>query len=146
MFIIILYERENSSTNGTLQMQSNKNDSIESYTNVEYHYQHQNIMILQKSSSFAESLESNVDTDDDLLEINNEKTKNAKYFTIFENPYNDIDEEMMTVENGNELKKIEELIIDRTSKDYFRCKSNTRRYTMIVPIHTKNIVSVICEL
>ena len=45
-----------------------------------------------------------------------------KYLSIFENEYSDFDEKIMSLENSEELKKMEGAIIDRTNKGHYRCK------------------------
>ena len=93
---------------GNDSSQSNTTTSITAYYD-----------IATDDSSFAESeCESDVDTDDNLLEISAEKRTESIW--LFSKKNHDFDEEIMTVENVNQLKNMEESMIDRTSKGHYR--------------------------
>ena len=77
------------------------------------------------SSEYSESDEDDDDgdvTDDDLLRMSEEEKKDAKYLAIFQNSSEHFDEEIMSVDDVNDLKKLEQSMMDRTDKGYYRCK------------------------
>ena len=77
------------------------------------------------SSDYTESDEDDNDgndTDEDLMIMSNEEKKDAKYLAIFQNGSENFDEEIMSVEDVNALKKLEQSMMDRTDKGYYRCK------------------------
>ena len=51
-----------------------------------------------------------------------EEKEDVKYLAIFENNSEDFDEQVMSVDCKNELKKIEKAMMQRTDKGYPRCK------------------------
>ena len=77
------------------------------------------------SSEYSESDEDDDDgdvTDEDLLRISTEEKEDAKYLAIFQNGSEHFDEEIMSVDDVNDLKKLEQSMMDRTDKGYYRCK------------------------
>ena len=61
-------------------------------------------------------------TEEDLTEMTPEEINDAKYLAIFQNNSEDFDEQIMSTENFNQLKKLEQSMMDRTDKGYYRCK------------------------
>ena len=119
IIIGILQELSNIIQNVTPQLQTDNNSSQSKTTTFTPAYYN----ITTDDSSFAESrCENDVDTDDDLIEMSAEEKKDVKYLSIFKNSYHDFDEETMTVENVNKLKKMEESMINRISKGYYNYK------------------------
>lgn len=51
-----------------------------------------------------------------------EEKDEVKYLSIFDNNEDDFDEQVMTVENVEALKKYEQAMTERTDKGYYRCK------------------------
>ena len=51
-----------------------------------------------------------------------EEKEDVKYLAIFENNSENFDEQVMSVDCKNELKKLEEAMMQRTDKGYYRCK------------------------
>ena len=62
------------------------------------------------------------DTDEYLITMTPEEKEDAKYLAIFQNNNEDFDEQIMGVDSKNELKKLEESMIERTDIGYHRCK------------------------
>ena len=62
------------------------------------------------------------ETDENFKEMTESEILDIKYLSIFENEYSDFDEEIMSLENSDELKKIEGAVIYRTNKGYYRFK------------------------
>ena len=87
--------------------------SIEQYCDIE-----------SDSSDYSNTDESKDDqnTDDDLLCMTEEEKQDTKYLAIFQNNSDEFDEQIMSVENQEQLKKLELSMKDRTDKGYYRCK------------------------
>jgi len=60
--------------------------------------------------------------DEDLLEMGPDEKHDAKYLAIFQNNSEEFDEKIMSLDDANELKKLEESMMERTDKGYYRCK------------------------
>ena len=76
------------------------------------------------SSDYSESDEDDDGdvTDEDLLEISSEEKHDTKYLAIFQNKNEEFDEQIMSLDDSNELKKLEQSMMDCTDKGYYRCK------------------------
>ena len=76
------------------------------------------------SSDYSNTDESEDDqnTDDDLLCMTEEEKQDTKYLAIFQNNSDEFDEQVISVENQEQLKKLELSMKDRTDKGYYRCK------------------------
>ena len=61
-------------------------------------------------------------TDDDLVQMTEEEKLDTKYLAIFENNIEQFDEQVISIDNAEELKKLELSMKDRTDKGYYRCK------------------------
>ena len=62
------------------------------------------------------------DTDDEHIVMSSEEKNEVKYLSIFQKYTDNFDEEIMTVESVEELKKLEIIMMERTDKGYYRCK------------------------
>ena len=60
--------------------------------------------------------------DDDTIVMTQEEKDEVKYLSIFDNNEDDFDEQVMSVENVDALKKYEQAMTERTDKGYYRCK------------------------
>ena len=62
--------------------------------------------------------------------MSTEEKDECKYLSIFQKNDGDFDEEIMSVESFEGLKKLEYRMMERTSKGYYRCKiKNENLYT-----------------
>jgi len=59
-----------------------------------------------------------------------EEVKDAKYLAIFQNNHEEFDEQIMSLEDTSELKKLEEFMMDCTDRGYYRCKIRDENSTM----------------
>ena len=64
--------------------------------------------------------------DDDLPLMTPEEKEEVKYLAIFENNSEDFDEQIMSVDSVNELKKLEQAMMKRTEHGYYRCKIHSK--------------------
>ena len=81
--------------------------------------------INSESSDYSESNDDDDDdiTDKNLTEIKPEEINDAKYLAIFQNNSEDFDKQIISIENANELKKLEQSMMDCTDKGHYRCKT-----------------------
>ena len=63
-----------------------------------------------------------IERDEDLVLMTEEEKVETKYLAIFENNCEEFDEQVISVENADALKKSEMSMKDRTDKGYYRCK------------------------
>ena len=54
--------------------------------------------------------------------MTSEEKEEVKYLSIFQNDTDNFDEEIMTVQSVDELKKMELTMIEMMDKDYYHCK------------------------
>jgi len=83
------------------------------------------------SSDYTEPDEDDDDgaeTDDDLMIMSIEEQQDAKYLAIFQNGSENFDNEIMSVQDVNALKKLEQSMMDRTDKGYYRCKIKHEKF------------------
>ena len=79
------------------------------------------------TSDSSDYEESDYEDDDDSFEDNlplmtPEEKEEVKYLAIFENNCEHFDEQIMSVDSVNELKKLEQAMMERTERGYYRCK------------------------
>ena len=70
----------------------------------------------------TEDDEDYVSTEDDMVSMSPEEKLDTKYLAIFQNNSEEFDEQIISVENANELKQLEQSMMERTDKGYYRCK------------------------
>ena len=101
-------------------------------------------------SSYTESIYSDdaeYSTDEELKTMTDEEKEDSKYLSIFENEYNEFDEGIMSLENTEELKRMESCIIDRTNKGYYRCKiKDAELYMEFMEAHAKYYTPVMLAM
>ena len=61
-------------------------------------------------------------SDEDLLETSTDEKEDTKYLSIFQSSDETFDKQVMSVRDVNNLKTLDQAMMDRTDKVYYRCK------------------------